>query len=202
MNGREGGLEFVLSPGEEGGRHRAVALTARDVRETQLAKGAIFAGLAMMTAAMTAVGQNMGARNPDRAAQSCYSVARISLTLSALLGGLCIVFASTLVGFFTQDAQARHWGVLALRIVSLSVPFATVSMAFSGALRGAGDTLSPMWATIVCTLVIGPVVGYLLALTGGLGPVGAWIGLLVSMVAQAALTGFVFRRGKWRSIAF
>ena len=45
---KEGGLEFVLSPGEEGGRHRAVALTARDVRETQLAKGAIFAGLELL----------------------------------------------------------------------------------------------------------------------------------------------------------
>lgn len=163
---------------------------------------AIFAGLAMMTAAMTAVGQNMGAKNPERAEQSCYSVARISLTLSAILGGLCFVLAHQLVGFFTEDPQARQLGVLALQIISVSVPFATVSMAFSGALRGAGDTMSPMWATLICTLVVGPVVGYLLALTAGIGPAGAWIGLLVSMIAQAAITGFVFRRGKWKSIEF
>jgi Na+-driven multidrug efflux pump len=115
---------------------------------------------------------------------------------------LCILFADALVGFFTQDPQARQWGALALRIISASVPFATLSMAFSGALRGAGDTLSPMWVTIVGTLIIAPVLGYLLALTWGMGPVGAWVGLLVSMVVQAAATGVIFRRGKWKKIEF
>jgi putative MATE family efflux protein len=160
----------------------------------------IFAGLSMMTAAMTAVGQNMGARNPDRAERSCYQVARISLTMSSVLAGLCIIFATPLVAFFTDDPQARHWGVWALVIISASLPFATVSMAFSGALRGAGDTMSPMWATLVCTLVIGPVLGYVLALTLGMGPIGAWLGLVAAMVAQAAITWFIFRRGRWRTI--
>ena len=162
----------------------------------------IFAGLAMMTAAMTAVSQNMGARNPARAEQSCYQVARISLTMSSVLAGLCIVFATPLIAFFTDDPQARHWGVWALVIISASQPFATLSMAFSGGLRGAGDTLSPLWATVVCTLVIGPVLGYVLALNLGMGPVGAWLGLVAAMVSQAAITWAIFRRGRWKSIGW
>jgi putative MATE family efflux protein len=160
----------------------------------------IFVGLAMMTAAMTAVGQNMGAGNPARAEQSCYSVARISVAVSSVLGGLCILLAGPLVGWFTADPQARHWGAWALVILSASLPLATLSMAFSGALRGAGDTMSPMWVTLICGLGIGPGLAYVLALTCQMGPIGAWIGLAVSMVFQAAGVWLIFRLGRWKKI--
>lgn len=160
----------------------------------------IFVGLAMMTAAMTAVGQNMGAKNPQRAERSCWSVVYISVVTSAGLGALCIIFAHPLVRFFTDDPQALFWGYWALIYIALSLPFATVSMAFSGALRGAGDTMSPLWATLVGTLVIGPGLAWLLALKLGMGPIGAWIGLGASMVAQAVFTGVVFKAGRWKKI--
>jgi len=160
----------------------------------------IFIGLAMMTAAMTAVGQNMGANNDHRAEKSCWQVVHISTISSVILGGLCIVFGHPLVRFFTDDPQAMYWGWWALLFLSASLPFATVSMAFSGGLRGAGDTMSPLWATIICTLGIGPLLAWLLALKFGMGPIGAWIGLAVSMVAQAIVTGGIFQTGKWKRI--
>lgn len=162
----------------------------------------IFVGLAMMTAAMTAVGQNMGAGNAVRAERSCWSVVHISALLSGVLGGLCILWARPLMGFFTSDPESLQWGIWALILLSVSLPFATISMAFSGGLRGAGDTYSPLWATLICTLLIGPSVGYYLALVLNWGPVGAWVGLAVSMVAQAAVTGFIFRLGRWKEIVF
>jgi Na+-driven multidrug efflux pump len=73
-------------------------------------------------------------------------------------------------------------------------------MAFSGGLRGAGDTMSPLWATLVGTLVIGPGLAWLLALRLGMGPAGVWIGMLASMLAQAIYTGVVFRAGRWKKI--
>jgi len=160
----------------------------------------IFAGLAMMTAAMTAVGQNMGAKNPARAERSCWSVVAISTVTSGTLALLCIVFARPLVGFFTDDPQAYYWGHWALIYIAASLPAATISMAFSGGLRGAGDTLSPLWATVVGTLVIGPGLGWLLALHLGMGPAGVWIGMVASMLAQAVYTGIVFKNGKWKRI--
>lgn len=160
----------------------------------------VFVGLAMMTAAMTAVGQNMGANNPARAERSCWSVVWISVITSVFLGGLCVIFGSDLIGFFTTDPQSLYWGWWALLLLSVSLPFATISMAFSGGLRGAGDTWSPLWATIVCTLILGPAVSYYLALVVKMGPVGAWLGLGLSMVAQAVFTGIIFTRGKWKRI--
>jgi putative MATE family efflux protein len=160
----------------------------------------VFVGLAMMTAAMTAVGQNMGANNPERAERSCWSVVWISVASSAFLGALCVVFGRHLIGFFTTDPQSLYWGWWALLMLSVSLPFATVSMAFSGGLRGAGDTWSPLWATLACTLVLGPAISYYLALVVKMGPVGAWLGLGLSMVAQALFTGVIFARGKWKNI--
>lgn len=160
----------------------------------------ILIGLAMMTAAMTAVGQNMGAKNPERAERSCWSVVQISSVTSAAVAALCIVFARPLIGFFTDDPQALFWGYWALIYIALSLPFATVSMAFSGALRGAGDTMSPLWATLVGTLAIGPLVAWVLALHTSVGPAGVWIGMAISMVAQALFTGIIFKRGRWKKI--
>lgn len=160
----------------------------------------IFVGLSMMTAAMTAVGQNMGACNPKRAEESCWSVVWVSTVSSIILGGLCILFGKPLIGFFTTDAQSLYWGYWALVFLSAFLPFSTISMAFSGGLRGAGDTLSPLWATLISNLLIGPGLAYLLALTLNMGPIGAWLGLAISMVVQALITGFIFKRGKWKRI--
>lgn len=160
----------------------------------------IFVGLAMMTAAMTAVGQNMGAKNPRRAERSCWSVVMISSVSSAALGLLCVIFARPLVSFFTDDPRALYWGHWALIYIAASLPFATISMAFSGGLRGAGDTLSPLWATLIGTLAIAPVLGWYLALHTSVGPVGVWIGMAVSMLAQALYTGYVFQLGHWKKI--
>ena len=111
----------------------------------------IVVGLALMSAAMTAVSQNMGAGAPERAERSGWMIAGLSAAVISGLAGLIILLARPLVGFFTDDPQAIHWGVIALRILSLSQPFTAASMAFSGALRGAGDTLSPLWVSLIFT---------------------------------------------------
>jgi len=44
------------------------------------------------------------------------------------------------------------------------------------------------------------VLGYVLALTLGMGPLGAWVGLVAAMISQAVITGFIFKQGKWKTI--
>lgn len=160
----------------------------------------VFVGLAMMTAAMTAVGQNMGARNIRRAERSCWAIASFSALSSVILGLLCVALAQPLIRFFTKDPQAFYWGYWALIYIAASLPFATLSMAFSGALRGAGDTLSPLWATIIGTLFVGPGLSWLWALHAGQGPIGVWRGMIAAMLAQALYTGLVFKAGHWKKI--
>ncbi|MGD9497410.1 MAG: MATE family efflux transporter [Armatimonadota bacterium] len=160
----------------------------------------VMVGLALMSAAMTAVGQNLGAHDPGRAERSGWTVVGISAAAVAVMAGLSIVLARPLIGFFTDDAQTIHWGVTALVILAVVQPFGTASMAFSGALRGAGDTLSPLWASLICTSGVGPALAYLFTVPMGWGPPGAWTGLAVGIVLQCAMTGWIFKQGKWKQI--
>jgi len=160
----------------------------------------VMVGLAFMSAAMTAVGQNMGAGNARRAVRSCWTVARISAAGSGLMAAFFIVAAPWLIGFFTQDPEAVRWGVTSLRIMSAALPFLTTGMAFSGGLRGAGDTMSPLYVSLICVSGVGPGLAYLLTVVMGYGPTGAWYGLSVAIVLQAFLVNWVFRRGRWQSI--
>ncbi len=160
----------------------------------------VMVGLSLMSAAMTAVGQNLGAENPERAERSCWTVVRISAVAAVFMAATFILLGRPLIGFFTQDPEAIHWGYVSLVILSSVLPFVTVGMAFSGALRGAGDTLSPLWATLICTTGIGPVVAYVLAIGLKVGPTGAWFGLAVGIVLQVFVVGAIFKRGKWKTI--
>jgi putative MATE family efflux protein len=157
-------------------------------------------GLALMSVAMTAVGQNLGARDPRRAESSGWTVAAVSALTGALIAACFVIFGRHLIGFFTDDPQALHWGFVSLAILSTVLPFTTVGMAFSGSLRGAGDTLSPLWVSLISTSGLGPGLAYVLAVVLDLGPTGAWYGLAIGIIAQVFMVGAIFKRGKWKKI--
>jgi putative MATE family efflux protein len=157
-------------------------------------------GLALMSAAMTAVSQNMGARDIARAEKSGWTITGISAGVMALMGIGSIVLANPLISFFTDNPEATHWGVISLIVLSLSLPFVGLSMGSAGSLRGAGDTLSPLYATLIFTTGLGPALAYVLTVTMNLGPIGAWVGLAVSGALQALMVAAIFKRGKWKSI--
>ncbi|MCD6352529.1 MAG: MATE family efflux transporter [Armatimonadetes bacterium] len=160
----------------------------------------IVVGLALMSAAMTAVSQNLGAGSPERAERSGWIIAGMSMAVIAVLSAAAIVLARPLVGFFTSNEQAIHWGVVALVTLAAVRPLGAASMAFSGALRGAGDTLSPLWVSLIFTSGVGPGLAYLFTVVLGCGPQGAWAGMAVATVLQALAIGWIFKRGKWKTI--
>jgi len=146
------------------------------------------------------VSQNMGAGDARRAEQSCWTVVKISTVSVGVLALGFILSGPWLIGFFTADPEARHWGQVSLNILSAVLPFMAIGMAFSGALRGAGDTMSPLYASLLCTSGIGPGLAYVLTVMMGVGPAGAWYGLASGIVLQAAVLAWIFQRGKWKRI--
>ncbi len=166
----------------------------------QIQMVAIMVGLAFMSAAMTAVGQNMGAGNPDRAYQSCWTVVKISVIASSLMAASIIVGGPWLIRFFTSDPEAVKWGQTSLTILSAVIPCIAAGMAFAGGLRGAGDTMSPLYASLICVTIIGPGLAYLFTVALGYGPTGTFYGLAIGIACQPIITGAIFQRGKWRTI--
>lgn len=166
----------------------------------QLRMFGVMFGLALMSAAMTAVSQNMGADDPERAERSGWAVTGISAAATTIMAAMFVTLSHWLIRFFTDDPETIRWGVLALVTLSAALPFSGASMGFSGALRGAGDTLSPLYVSLIFVSGVGPGLAYLLTVVLDFGPMGAWMGLTVAWIMQAIVIGMIFRRGRWKTI--
>lgn len=166
----------------------------------QLRMFGVMFGLALMSAAMTAVSQNMGADATRRAERSGWTITWISIAATGMMALVYIGLAPWLIRFFTDDPETIRWGILALVTLSVALPFSGASMGLTGALRGAGDTLSPLYVSLIFVTGVGPGLAYLLCVTLDYGPLGAWIGLSIAWTMQAFVIGWIFKRGRWKQI--
>ncbi len=99
---------------------------------------------ALSIAAATVVGQNLGARQPERAVRTARVAAAIGLGICTFWGLCFFVLARPILGIFSDDPSVLVPGVRFLRIVALCQPFMGLEIALAGAYEGAGYTLVPM----------------------------------------------------------
>ncbi len=170
-------------------------------------------GFAMMpnfsfgTAMTTYAGQNVGARRNDRVDQGAKQGTLIAVVTSAVITGLILLFGKSLMGIFTNtpelvDLSRDMMGILAAGYIAMAV-----TQSLSGVMRGAGDTMTPMWISIATTIFFRVPIAYgisFLTRTEAL-PNGRqeciFISLLVSWVLGALITFIFYKRGKWKDKA-
>jgi putative MATE family efflux protein len=157
-------------------------------------------GLAFMSAATSLVGHNLGAKKSDRAEESGWMSVRFAAVIMTVLGIFLIVFCRQIVGFFTDDATVIEIGAHYLIVNGIAQPIMAVNMVLSGALRGAGDAVTPLWISaltlwglrIPLAIILGPVLG--------LGADGVWYAMLASIVISTLFFQVRFGKGKWKDI--
>ena len=109
-----------------------------------------------------------------------------------------------MLGFFTETAALIDLAVRMMRILAAGYIAIAVMQVFGGIMRGAGDTMTPMWISIFNTIILRVPVAYGIAwLTRSEqypngSPVALYSSLLVTWVAGAALSYLAYRRGGWR----
>ncbi len=157
-------------------------------------------GFAFSAAAAAMVGQNMGADAPDRATEASWACSRQSAIIMTIMAVVFFVFAGPIVSLFTNDPTIHRLTVAYLRINAISEPFLGVRMTLSGALQGAGDTLSPTLATFITLWGIRLPLTYWLAVTLSLGATAAWWTMCASAIANCIVIVLQFRSGRWRTI--
>ncbi len=152
------------------------------------------------TALTTYAGQNIGARRMDRVRQGAMQGTLMAVGTSAVLTGLILLFGHTLMGIFTETEELvtlsrNMMGILAAGYIAMAV-----TQALSGIMRGAGDTMTPMWISVITTVGIRVPLAYLLVALMHEGK-AIFISLLICWLSGAALTVFFYRLGKWKKAA-
>lgn len=151
-------------------------------------------------AAATLVGQNLGAKEPERARKSVTTIARYNV---AFLGAVSVVFvalAHPLIRMFTDDARIEDYGVECLRIVALGFLFFGYGMVAIQAFNGAGKTAIPMVVNLVCFWGVKIPLAYVLSEIVGWGPRGVFVAIAIAYSCQAVLAGTLFHRGRWATV--
>ncbi len=157
-------------------------------------------GLALMAGATTAVGQNVGAGNLRRASRASWVSAGIGAAISTVAAATYAIFGAQLVSWFNTQPQVVRIGAEALLVLAFSEPFLTAGMSLSGSLRGAGDTITPLWITVATITITGPLTAYVLAVPLGMDTLGVWLGYNVGIVVRMALLTWKWQQGKWQKL--
>jgi len=152
-------------------------------------------------AAGAIVAQKLGADRPDQAEEGAHLSAKLGLIALTSTGIIFFLFAETLVGLFTDNPQALSEGVLCLRIAAIAQPLMAIADVYAGALRGAGDTKTPMMAALMGPLLVRIVLCWFLAYGLELGLVGIWIGSTADWLVRSLWLFGVFRAGRWKTIS-
>lgn len=154
----------------------------------------------LANAAATLVGQNLGAKKPERAVQSVWVTARYNAGFMALVMVFFFFFADKAVGFFTADPAIQTTAVQSLRIMSAGYIFYGVGMVLANAFNGAGDTQTPTWINFFGFWLFQIPLAYLLAKVWALGPLGVFIAIPVAETAITLAAWVMFRKGKWKTV--
>ncbi len=154
----------------------------------------------LSNAAATLVGQNLGAKQIQRAEESVLLTMKYNVFFMTGVMLLFMFFSNPIIHVFTSDEQVAAYGVSVLQIIGTGYIFYGIGMVMTQALNGAGDTKTPTYINLVCFWLIQIPLAYLLSKHTDLKSSGAAIAIPVAETLIAALSFYFFKRGKWKLI--
>jgi putative MATE family efflux protein len=179
----------------------AAAQAAYAIGYSQLFSLITWTSVGLMGAAAAVAGQNLGAKQPERATAAVHTAARFGLIGASVIGFFFLFFPRQLLGFFGMtEPAAVEIGVSLLRILSFSGVFVSVALTYTGGLQGTGDTKSPLFISIISQVIIPLGICFIVRQTIGLEPWHIWLAILAGHMTRCALSLWRFHQGKWRSI--
>ncbi len=150
-------------------------------------------GFALSASAL--VGQNLGAKQEDRARQAVRMTVRYCLMVTVTTAVAFLTIPQTLVALFTSDPAVIADGALYLRVIAFSQIGQTFELIFEGALAGAGYTF---WPQVVSTSVTALRVPLGAWWSGAIGLLGIWLALSLTAISRGIAMALFWTRGAWR----
>lgn len=156
-------------------------------------------GIGFSVAAATLVGQSLGAGNAAAAVRSGWRAVRFAFLVSCVLGLLYALARVPLARLFTDDPGVINALDPFMLVLALAQPLLGIHFTLAGSLRGAGDTVSPMLASIVGNWAFRVPLAFLFTRVLALDVIWVWSTLVIDHLARAVWIVWVFRRGRWLS---
>lgn len=179
----------------------AEAQAAYAVSYSQLFSLITWTSVGLMGAAAAVAGQNLGAKQPERAEQAVHVAARFGMTGAAALGLVFFFLPRQLLALFgLNEPEVVEIGTGLLRVLSVSGLFITTALTYTGGLQGTGDTKSPLYISIVSQILVPLGICFIIQNLGTLQPMHIWIAILAGHAMRCALSVMRFNQGKWRTI--
>ncbi len=161
---------------------------------------ALMPGFAIATATAVIVGQNLGAKKPERAEKGVRLALVFYGAIMLAVSLFYYFFAKQILWFFDPSGISEVVGVDYFHTVAPFYLVMSVSFILSFALNGAGDTKKPMYATLLSMVIIQIPLALILPHLFGLGIEGIWIAVITGIILQATILGLMYRRGTWKNV--
>jgi Na+-driven multidrug efflux pump len=147
----------------------------------------------------TFVGQNLGANKTDRVRAGFHSTLRMTLLISIAMTLITILFRDELLHLFTNDENVIRIGAGYLLIVSSFYVLFTSMFVIGGVMRGSGDTLIPMFITLLVLWVVRIPASYWLSKY--MGVAGIWWGIPIAWCLGGVMQYSYYLTGRWKKKA-
>ena len=152
----------------------------------------------LSNAAATLVGQNLGAKQPERAEKSVWRTGIYNMLFLGTVGVLFVLFAEPLVRGFTSDPEVVRLGATCLRIISYGNIGYAYLMVTLQAFNGAGDTVTPTIVYFFGFWLFEIPMAYWLAIPLGLRSNGVYIAIVIAEGSIAVASIILFKQGRWK----
>jgi len=149
-------------------------------------------------AASTLVGQNLGAKKPERAERAVWVTGVANMILLGAIGLILVVYPEPFIRIFIDNENVVKSGVLGLRIISIGFIAYGLGMVLVNSFNGAGDTSTPLKINIFAFWFVEIPLAWLLAIKSGLMEEGVFIAIVIAESLMTLIAWIVFRRGKWK----
>jgi putative MATE family efflux protein len=152
----------------------------------------------LSNAAATMVGQNLGAKNPERAERAVWRTAYINVVIMLFFAAMFLYDSRFFVSLFIEDPVVVGYGAKALQIISLGYFCYAFGMVMPQAFNGAGDTTTPTWINLISFWFVQIPVAYVLSMHFSMNENGVFSSIVIGETVLAVLGIWLFRRGKWK----
>ncbi|MGB5429452.1 MATE family efflux transporter [Eudoraea sp.] len=154
----------------------------------------------MSNAAATLVGQNLGAKQPERAEKSVWITGKYNAYFMLAVSLIYLFFAPEIIGLFTNVTSVVENGALCLQVVAAGYIFYAYGMVVSQAFNGAGDTKTPTKINLIAFWGFQLPFAYLAAITFELGALGVFLAITLAEVMLSVIAIIWFRKGYWKKV--